>query len=325
VLVDIQASEPHFLYHLVPVWRALDESERGSVYVADTKVAQVAENLELPISRGSTVPPSSTAIRLVASWGDLRRIRGQGRPIVFMEHGAGFTFGTRHESYAGGLGRDNVSLFLCPNQQVHDRNRHFYPDIPAEIVGCPKLDHLSTRSPVGRTVAVSFHWPARVVPETNWCFPEYRNALRYLAEQAECEVIGHGHPRVWPRLEEVYKRLDIEPVADFDEVLDRCDVYVHDSGSTLYESAAAGRGVIALNSRFYRRDVDHGLRFWQSIPGPQVDTADQLAPMVKYMLDGGWRSWEEARKAGVIAAYGSWGIDGGAAKRAAAAVRNHLG
>lgn len=327
MIVDASAAESHFLAHLAPIWRALEKDERGTLYLPnDHKVQRLADELGLDYTPGFGIPSASTAIRLVAAWSDLRRVRTHGRPIVFAEHGAGFTFGTRHESYAGGRGRETVSLFLCPNEQVKEVNKTHYPAIPAEVVGCPKLDDLEARSPVGRTVCVAFHWPGRACPETNWAFPEYRNVLRDLARNADCEVIGHGHPRVWPRLESLYRRLGIEPVQSFDEALNRCDIYVNDSSSTIYEAAAAGRGVVVMNSRFYRRDVSHGLRFWDHIPGPQVDSAPRLAPTVKLMLNGWWRGgWETARQDAVIAAYGPWGIDGGAAKRAVEAIRRHLG
>lgn len=325
MIIDALAAEPHFMDHIAPVWHALDPHERGTVYTRNRETAARAEAAGIEPSLRNTIPSSSSAVRLVASWGDFCRIRHQDRPVVFMEHGVGLTFGTRHGSYAGGDGKQRVSLFLCPNEQSAAANRATYPDIPVEVVGCPKLDAVEVRGVRGRTVCVSFHWPGQVVPETNWAFPEYRNHLRNLADNTGCEVIGHGHPRVWPRLKSLYDRLGVEPVEHFGEVLERADLYVHDAGSTIYEFAAAGRPVVVLNSRFYRREVEHGLRFWSHVPGPQVDSGPKLAPTIRDMIDGGWRKWETARLEALRAAYGPDGPDGHAAKRAVEAIRRHLG
>jgi hypothetical protein len=326
VIVDAAAAEPHFLVHLAPVWKALDPSERGTLYLRhDERTFKLATALGLDYTVAFGIPSTSTAVRLVAAWGDFKRVRRHGQPIVFMEHGAGLSFDSVHESYAGGRGREAASLLLCPNEQSAKKNSDAYPNIPTEIIGCPKLDDISPRSPVGRTVCISFHWPALVRPESSWALPEYRNWLGGLATEADCEVIGHGHPRAWARLDTLYRRFGIEPVESFDKALERCDVLINDSSSIIYEAAAAGRGVVVLNSKHYRRDVDFGLRFWDHIPGPQVNHGAMLAGTVKMMLDGGWRKWETARQEAVLAAYGSWGMDGGAAKRAVEAIRRHLG
>ena len=326
MIIDAAAAEPHFLAHLAPVWMALDPEERGTLYLRDDeRVHRLAKQLGLDYEVAFGIPSHSKAIRLVAAWGDFKRVRDHGRPIVLMEHGVGYSFDSVHESYAGGRGRGAASLFLCPNEQSAARNREANPSIPAEVVGCPKLDSLAIRSPVDRYVCVSFHWPAIVRPESNWALPEYRNWLASLATEADCEVIGTGHPRAWARLETVYKRFGIEPVESFDEALERCDILVNDSSSIIYEAAAAGRGVVVLNSKNYRRDVDFGLRFWDHIPGPQVNHGAMLAGTVRMMLDGGWRQWETRRNEAVLAAYGPWGMDGGAAKRAVEAIRRHLG
>jgi CDP-Glycerol:Poly(glycerophosphate) glycerophosphotransferase len=304
VKLDILAGERHFLTHLAPIWRALPEELRGTFVVRTPNLLQPARKLGLKVDCLIPFPRSGNAA-LVASWGDLRLIP-DGVPTAYMEHGAGFTYSgvNDHPSYAGGRGHGAVELFLCPNEIVAAANRRAYPQAAIEVVGCPKLDHLKVRGVEGRTVAVSFHWPATICPETSWAFPEYRNYLRTLASLAGAQVLGHGHPRAYRTLSSWYaKYRSIEPVEEFTEVLDRADLYVVDTSSTIYEFAAAGRPVVLLNSMRYRRNIHHGLRFWDHLPGPQVDHGRDLADTVTEMLSGGWRDWEDARRSAVEAVF----------------------
>ena len=50
---------------------------------------------------------------------------------------------------------------------------------------------------------------------------------------------------------------------DFDEVMERSTLYICDNSSTLYEFASTGRPVVVLNAPWFRRDIEHGLRFWE--------------------------------------------------------------
>lgn len=316
-MIDAIGREPHFISHLAPVWLALPGRKKGGFYVPNDAMAQHA--LSLGIEAYIGVPRETSNHVLVASWGDYKRTVGQ--PVIFMEHGSGISYGEGFSSYAGGRGKDNAVLFLCPNERVAELNSEAYPNARIAVVGCPKLDGMKVRGVQARTTAISFHWPCHVVPETNWAYPEYRNYLRRIGEKSECEVLGHAHPRVWSRLGPVYKRIGIEPVRSFADVLDRSDLYVVDNSSTLYEFAAAGRPTVVMNSVRYRRHIDHGLRFWEHIPGPQVDHGSTLAWTIKRMLDGEWEEWEDARLQAVRAAYGQWGNDGRATKRAIAAIQ----
>ena len=72
------------------------------------------------------------------------------------------------------------------------------------------------------------------------------------------------HPRLFPAIEKRYRHAGIEPVADFLDVCRRADVYICDNSSTLFAFAATGRPVVVLNPPWYRRDIDHGLRFWEA-------------------------------------------------------------
>src|SRR5690625_7239322 len=90
----------------------------------------------------------------------------------------------------------------------------------------------------------------------------------------------HAHPRIAGRTREMLDRAvakgrrescapegeydEIPFIHTFDEVLESASLYCTDASSTLYEYAATGRPVLVLNSRHFRKDVNHGLRFWEA-------------------------------------------------------------
>lgn len=228
-----------------------------------------------------------TDVTLVASYGDLVEAERQGaRRIVLMQHGIGQSYSDRNPHYPGGKGNDAVGLFLAPNDHAAGRWRAAYPRARVEVVGSPRLDDLPRRqlSPLeaGPVVAVSWHWDAYHHPESRSAFDFYRSALPALAERFT--VIGHGHPRRRDMARK-WAKLGIEYVPDFDDVCRRADVYVADNTSTLYEFASTGRNVVVLNAPFYRREVEHGLRFWEaSHVGINVNEPDQLLRAVEFAL-----------------------------------------
>jgi UDP-N-acetylglucosamine:LPS N-acetylglucosamine transferase len=168
------------------------------------------------------------------------------------------------------------------------------------------------------TVAISWHWDYNTgPPEGRWAFPHYAEALAYLRD-GPWKLIGHGHPRAWRTLSRYYASLGIEAVRDFDEVMERADLYACDNSSTIFEMAATGRPVVLLNSPDYRRDVEHGLRFWKMADvGLQVDEPGELVPTIARALED--PPEVAKRRAEVVAAVYD-GLDGRAAARAARAI-----
>jgi CDP-glycerol glycerophosphotransferase (TagB/SpsB family) len=71
----------------------------------------------------------------------------------------------------------------------------------------------------------------------------------------------------------------------FDDVLAEANVYVCDNSSTIYEFAALNRPVVVLNASYYRRDVHHGLRFWEDVPGIQVNKASDLQDAIQEAVE----------------------------------------
>jgi len=173
------------------------------------------------------------------------------------------------------------------------------------------------------TIALSWHWDCRQVPETRWAFPHFADAVRQLPHDLgpDYHVIGHGHPRAWRRLRAFYEDAGIEPVEDFEDVLDRADLYVCDTSSTLYEFASTGRPVLCLNAPWYRFEATHGLRFWDALPGVPVGEPVWLARMVAVALDPDTDALvaKTLREPAVRRAYAF--TDGRAAERAVQAIR----
>jgi hypothetical protein len=279
-MLDVFASERHYIDHIAPVWKALPKEHRGNFYTRREELVDYAKSKRIKAQIG--LPTEN--ITLVASYGDYKRTLG---PVIYMEHGIGHSYSNNHPSYAGGEGKDRVVLFLCQHELTADKNRATYPDAQIAIVGTPKMDKVKTRKPKGRTVAISFHWDCRVAPETRSSFLWYRPAITALARATDIQLIGHAHPKVSfnRSLQRHYKALGIEYVHDFEEVMDRADVYLIDNSSSAYEFALSGKPVIHMNAPWYRKNVSHGIRFWDYLPGPMVDNPREVLPMVRRVLD----------------------------------------
>lgn len=259
--VDALATQRHYGDHIRPIW---EELQRLGV-----------------AGEWHDRPPKHDRPIIVASSTDLQRVEV---PAVFVEHGAGQTYlDARHpEGYAGGPKRGRVVLFICPSERVAEKNRKAYPKARSVVVGSPRLEwlrrargrfSLDSPPPSPLAPAISFHWNCRTSPEARWAWPHYQTLTDWLEPDS---IIGHGHPRSWPQLRRWWQAVGVETVDEFADVTLRASLYVVDNSSTMYEAAALGIPVVALNAPWYRRDVHHGLRFWDLIPGPQVDHPSEL-------------------------------------------------
>lgn len=268
------------------------------------------------------LPLPAPAPVVVASFGDLKTVANGARPLALCEHGIGQSYGNQHPSYCGGTSpeRAQVSLFVVPNESAARANRRVYPQARIAVVGVPRLDDWNLVPPMVNAqppvVALSFHWNCRVAPEAQGSFAHFRSALPELARHYR--VLGHGHPRILGNLVRPYERHGIEVVADFEHVLARANVYVTDNSSTLYEFAATDRPVVVLNAPWYRRNVEHGLRFWRYADvGFQCDRPEDLPACVARALADPPEQ-RRRRQAAVDAVIPQ--RDGRAAARAAAAI-----
>lgn len=324
--IDVLASQTHFVDHLAPVWAALPEEERGTFYYIGHAQPRAVEGMVY-----ARKPPQSSGPTLVASSSDLLLSRRLGRPSAIMEHGCGQSFGGdprrggTSPSYAGGRGRD-AQLFLHPGPHPAGRDRARYPNARVEIVGCPKLDSLPRKRSRSRVpvVAVSFHWDCHVSPETRSAFAQFCSQVGRLAKKDDTiRMIGHGHPRILGTAKEPlalarwYARQGIEILYSFEDVCRKADLYVNDASSTLFEFASTGRPVIAMNPDWYRRKINHGLRFWEaSTVGVNIGPKDSLRDAISAALADPPEQ-QERREAALDLVYA---YRKGSAERAAAAL-----
>ena len=277
--IDLYASHAHYADHLWRIWLALPDELRGQAYSGNGSSWW-----------GDRLPARYRTNRLVlvAGWVDVTRLRGTGARMIYVEHGAGQSYpgdarARMNESYHGARHPAEVVGYLAPSERVAAGWREARPGVPVGVVGCPRLDpwmNQTVEPDRRRTLAITWHWNCLIAPEAKSALPHYRRALPGLIDRWRAQgfqVLGHGHPRAWGQLHRMWDELGVEAVRESNEVLDRAGVLLADNTSLLYEFAALDRPVVVANAPWYRRDVHHGLRFWNLIPGVQVNDADELA------------------------------------------------
>ena len=227
-----------------------------------------------------------------------------------------------HGSYAGGAGLDNVRLFIVPGERSAAAWRERYPDTPVAVVGCPKLDKWVGVPPAKeQTVAFTWHWENLLVQETMSARTHYADRLPEvlaMVKELGWTAIGHWHPRDRHGAAR-WTRLGIEPVASADEVFRRASVLVADNTSLLYEFAATRGPVLCLNAPWYRRSVEHGMRFWDLLPARRyIDDADDLIAAFVILFHGETNAQRALRVMDASRVYAH--LDGKSSDRAAKAI-----
>jgi hypothetical protein len=271
--ISLVASEPHYRDHIQPIFDLIPERYHHQ--------------------RG--IP----TYMLVGGYADVKSYPT--RKYVYVEHGAGQSYTEPTDSnrfrsvrafYSGGNGHQQCVLFLCPNDAVAARWQERYPDTPTAVVGCPKLDpwHSGARgAPEERTVAITFHWDAiwTGVPETLSAFEHYYEAVVEGAKAWQADgwtVLAHSHPR-HPAARQYWESAEIKATGieyvSADTILDRASMLIADNTSMQAEFLSLGRRVVWINHPAYRKDVDHGGRFWSwpEMGGLQVDSPAELTDL----------------------------------------------
>jgi hypothetical protein len=277
VSIDVLWSMPKYLAHLQPVWDALPPELRGSMIQRNDRPRP---------------QPAASDVAVVAGYLDMREARRRRyQRIALLEHGIGQTYGTNDAHLPGGDDRDAVGLFLSPNEHAARHDAARYPAARVAVVGSTVLDTLPHRSrapvPVAthgrRTVAVTFHWHYTRVPEMRSAFEHFLRALPVLA--ATFDLIGHAHPQAAGMVVPAYRALRIEFEPSYQRVFERADLLIADNTSAIFEFASTGRPVVVLNAPEYRRDIEHGLRFWEAAGvGLNVWEPTSLVPVVDAAL-----------------------------------------
>lgn len=295
-MIDLSASHAHYAAHILPIWRALPEELRGTAYAPPTiEAIPGAASLR-------DVGKDPDRLTIVAGHPDLIRMRH--RTGIMIEHGVGQSYGgdrvsARHPAHPGGDRRDKARMFLHPNEQAAARDRARYPDARVEVIGSPRLAELQSipRIPAGPkpVVCVSTHWPSTISKESGSAWAHWHKAFAALAASDEYEVIGHAHPRALDPMRRQYRRMGIETVARFEDVVARADVYVCDNSSSMFEAAGVGIPVVVLDAPWYRQNVSHGARFWDWADiGPRIVIPEALPAAVKSALKR--RPWPGAEE-----------------------------
>lgn len=280
--IRLVARQPHYRDHLLPIWNL------------------IPDDLRIPRERATRYD-----LLLIAGASDRRHFN----PYVYVEHGVGFAWqGIDNASYSGSSGHADCKLFICPNETVGDRWRERYPDTPVAVVGCPRLDEYHTGyTPPPRTVAITFHWDCRLCPETRSAWPHYQPGIRKMVQAYRDQgwtVLGHSHPREQRMFKAMWRGIGVEWT---DNPLRDAAVLIADATSLMAEMHSCGRPVLALNAPWYRRDVHHGMRFWEwplrTVDGPTEASQVSLDSLT---VPADWHPYAYA--------------DGKAASRAAAAI-----
>jgi ADP-heptose:LPS heptosyltransferase len=230
---------------------------------------------------------------VVVSYGNAKVVGQVAEYVILLEHGAGQSYKSKTASWARGKSSliKNVQLFLATNQHCHEAFISHNKGIKSEIVGCPKLDrYLEESKPYDKKepkICFSWHWESRDVPETRGSFFYWRDKVAELAENYKIAI--HGHPRIQNQTKRFAKLNGIEFIPDFEDVIKTCDIYVCDNSSTLFEFAAMDKPVVVLNPPWYRKEVEHGLRFWEYADiGVQCDSPDMIAECIDKATRDHW-------------------------------------
>lgn len=253
-MIDLVVSHPHFWDHTKPVWEALGDNQ-GTLYAP-----------RYLMRNGAEWPPNREVnLTLCSSIGDAKMIRSKHRPVAYLTHGMGQSYIGRHESYPGGRDRGMINLCLTTNEITAKEQQRFYPDVPAIVVGTPKMDkwYLQPPKPMGEPplIVISFHWECNVAQEAKGALKYYKDI--FVTLKRHFNIMGHSHPRIAGDAAKAFKQVGIPFINTFDEVLEKADVYICDNSSTIYEFASLNRPVVVLNAPWYRRNVNHGMRFWE--------------------------------------------------------------
>ena len=272
------------------------------------------------------------ALAVVCCHGSEKKAAAAGAAgTILLEHGLGQNYLDDPALTPWGAGRgfcEKRRALVVPGPYIAVQHAAVSP-VPVAAVGSPFLDAWAGRQWIrpglDPVIAFSTRGDCPRIPATRRSWPWIKEALPGLARR--WRMLGHWHPHeareggALPERLAFYAEHGIEPVAQFEEVMERADVYICDNSSSLYEFAALGKPVVVVSPPWYRRQVHSGLRFWEALPGVEVRRPEALAETVAAVLADDSDGARLRAKAMPLA----WGaLDGGAAARAAAVINSFL-
>lgn len=266
-VIHAYASMPHYKRHVQAIFKHLHPSIRGNIFGPEVKAKDLPDG-----------------VFLVGSYVDAQLLAK--RKVIYVEHGAGQSYKGDARSigspyYHGSKHPKNIIGYVCPNEKVASSW-----DKPSIAVGCPALDiwhislqELQTRS-LKPAITFTFHWDCRVAQESRWAFPHYADQIELFTNRLRAlgfDVFGHSHPRSERVLKRFWRSIGVEYLETPDRVFWASDILIADNTSLLMEFASLNRPVVFLNAPWYRKDIEHGGRFWQwNKMGINVDQPDEL-------------------------------------------------
>jgi hypothetical protein len=269
--IHAYASEAHYVEHLSAIWKHLPLQLQGSFFTVPGRFNGEADD-----------------VFMLAGFNDVTDVLNN--RIIYVEHGAGQKYAGIKEDFArryhGGQHPNRVVAYISPRQEVADSWGR-----PAFAAGSPVCDPYQLfpetmtdpYNPDSHPVAViTFHFDApQICPELHSAFDHYADKMPEIVAALQHQgytVWGHRHPR-FERLRGYWDKLGLYE-ATVDEVRRYASIVIADNTSVLFEAMYLQRQTIALNAPWFRRDVEHGLRFWDHAPLDQVDGPDGLIELV---------------------------------------------
>lgn len=332
-MITFVASEKHYLEHLIPTFLALPEEYRGLFHINGAALCDLACSKGIlgkdvryfDLRRENPLDPRSFEVKsplkldkgpgyvMCSSIIDAQRVREYEplKKLILCEHGCGQTYEHGSSSYAGGLDRGWLSLCLVPGERPWAKQLQKYPEIPCAKTGCPKLDSFKDYVKPDKilqmsnmVVGVSTHYDLGICPEASSAFVYFWNQVEALVKaNPKTWFVGHTHPRVnglpwekWTELKTVCPNVKV--THDFDDIMQEADLYIIDQSSTAFEFAALDKPVILLNSPHFRREINHGMRFWEFANiGVQCEYADNLQEkMIEALMGEYTNAYTERRR-----------------------------
>lgn len=280
-MINAYASERQYLNKLWPIWQLLPEEYRGELVIHPSLDGII------PIAPGIRVAngPNQDGILMVASHQDSKWAKGK---FIYIEHGAGQSYDDNQ--WYSNTSRPNMLASLVPGPYCAYKTRRANPNAAVIEIGAPHLAKID-RDP--KVIAFAWHWRCATAIEANTAFDEYREVVPKVSNKYK--TIGHAHPRIMGEMIPYYQEKGIEVVLNPEEVLSRAALLIADNTTLIYEAAALNIPVVLLNKSDWDRGKDYGLRFWDVIPGPQVDRPEDLLGTVEAMFEED--NWSEARRA----------------------------